>query len=604
MSLSASSSGRAPSSAKADRLPNYLFVAIASVALLLAGCDFDAPTSRDMSLPTAVSVRGREASFEDVTEATGLNFRHFLGDVGEYRYPEIMAGGVGLLDYDRDGDLDVFFTQGTITADTATPEDFGEGGRLYRNELTPAGTLSFIDVTAQAGIVTKGYGMGVTVGDIDNDGYPDLYVTSYDRAQLFHNQGDGTFSDVATRSGVGSLRWSTSATFVDYDLDGDLDLFVAHYVNSMWTNHETCLGPLGELDYCGPWSYESVPDRLYRNDGKEQFKDVTEAAGLGAASGPGLGVVAADFNDDGWPDIYVANDGQANHLWMNRGDGTFADEALLAGAAYNEGGEPEAGMGIAVGDVDRDGDDDLLVTHLIDETNTLYLNDGEALFQDATRVFGITFSSLGLTGFGVVLFDYDRDGWLDLYVANGAVAALPGVEDPFPYAQRDLLLHNEEGRFRDVTAEAGPALKERRVGRGVAAGDIDNDGDVDLLVANINGLPQLLINNSEARGKWLRLKLVGKASNRDAIGARVGISLSGGAIHWSTVRRDGSYLASNDPRVHVGVPTNQSVERIEVRWPSGSRETWSRPESNVELVLEEGSGTLVVALPGLETQTH
>jgi hypothetical protein len=532
---------------------------------------------------------------EDVAAKSGLGFTHFAGDSGNFRLPEIIAGGAGLLDFDGDGDLDVLLTQAVFdermghTASRAG-KAVVEGSRLYRNDLIPEGEFRFTDVTIDANLKTQGYAMGVAVGDIDNDGFSDVYVSNYGRDQLFHNRADGTFEDITIQSGIEAIRWSTSASFFDYDLDGDLDLFVSHYLNSTISNHKPCPGPLGQLEYCAPSAYEPVPDRLYRNDGELRFTEVTEAAGLGAATGPGLGVVAGDFNDDGWPDLYVANDGDANQLWMNQGDGTFEDQALLAGTAYNDAGDAEAGMGITAGDVDRDGDEDLLVTHLAGETNTLYLNIGDGFFRDATREFGIAFSSLRLTGFGVALVDLDRDGWLDLYVANGAIKAQPGIDDGFPYAQPDLVLRNEEGRYRDITDDVGPALRSERVGRSVATGDIDNDGNVDLLVTNINERPQLLLNRTQTPGSWLRIKLIGKSSNRDAIGARVGVRFEDGSAYWTQVRRDGSFMAANDPRVHVGVAPGQSIELIEVRWPAGASETWDAPRLNAELVLEEGSG--------------
>ena len=321
--------------------------------------------------------------------ASGLDFQHVTGGTGEFYFPEIAGAGVALIDYDGDGDLDVYLLQGNVLepakrlGDALFPptEGYPPGNRLFRNESIPGGELTFVDVTAIARVGDEGYGMGTAVGDFDNDGNADLYVTNFGANVLYRNNGDETFSDVIAWAGVDDPRWSTSAAFLDYDGDGDLDLLVVNYVGFTLNGNKECFIVTGGRDYCGPQTYHAVPDRLFRNEGEGKFSDATGEAGIGAAFGPGLGVSTADFNGDGWPDIYVANDGAANQLWINRGDGRFEDVALMAGAAYNDKGAAEAGMGVSAGDFDADGDMDLFLTHLIEETNTLYRNDGGGLFS-------------------------------------------------------------------------------------------------------------------------------------------------------------------------------------------------------------------------------
>ena len=515
--------------------------------------------------------------------------------------PEIMGPGVALFDYDGDGDLDVYLVQGALLDKTRKlnetlfppgPE-YRPGNRLFRNELVPGGKLRFTDVTAQAGVGHEGYGMGVAVGDYDNDGDLDLYVTNFGPNVLYRNNGNGTFTDVTREAGVDDERWSTSASFFDYDRDGDLDLFVANYVDFTVRGNKRCFAATGEPDYCTPAIYRPVPDRLFRNDGGGKFTDVTQTAGIGAAFGPGLGVVCADFNLDGWIDIYVANDGAANLLWLNKGDGTFEEAGLISGAAYGADGVARAGMGVAAGDFDNDGDEDILVTNLRREGSTLYQNDGHGGFYDATTKFGLAHLSFPFTGFGVEWFDYDNDGWLDLFVANGGVTIMETLRGaPYPFHQRNQLFHNEGAgnRFLETSGTTGPALQLSEVSRGAAFGDIDNDGDIDVVVSNNNGPTQLLLNDAVARNSWLMARLEGVKENRYGLGARVAVFRKGERPLWRRVHTDGSYLSAHDTRVHFGLGTATSIDAVEVHWSTGDKERWTDVKANSVLKLRQGSG--------------
>jgi hypothetical protein len=539
--------------------------------------------------------------FRETAADVGLKFHHFTGATGEFFMPEIMGAGAALFDYDGDGDLDVYLIQGAMLDESKKsseakfppPPGWKPGNRLFRNELVPTGKLRFTDVTEQAGVGYVGYGMGAAVGDYDNDGDLDLYVTNYGSNVLFRNHGNGTFTNVTREAGVDDARWSASAAFVDYDRDGDLDLFVTNYIDFTIKGNKRCYAPTGEPDYCSPAAYRPVPDRLFRNEGQGKFVDVTQPSGIGKAFGPGLGVSCADFNGDGWIDIYVANDGAANLLWINKGDGTFEEQGLMAGAAYSAEGVARAGMGLAVGDFDNDGDEDILVTNLTKEGSTLYRNQGRGAFYDATIEFNLAEPSFLSTGFGVAWFDYDNDGWLDLFAANGAVTLLPGLRgSPYPFHQRNQLFHNEgAGKgFRETTAVAGPALQLSEVSRAAAFGDIDNDGDIDTLVTNNNGPARLLLNETGARAHWLQVRLVGVKDNRFGLGAKVGVIRKGNKALWRRVHADGSYLCASDARVHFGLGADANVEAVVVEWPNGGKEMWSNVRTDSLITLRQGSG--------------
>jgi len=533
-----------------------------------------------------------EPLFAESAAAAGLVFTHVNGATGSYNLPEVMGAGVALFDYDNDGDLDVFLVQGG-TLDGSGPAT----SRLFRNDLTAGAdgrrTLHFTDVTGRAGVGLRAYGMGVAVGDYDDDGYLDLFVTAFGPDALYHNNGDGTFTDVTKQAGVSDPYWSTSAAFVDYDRDGKLDLFVANYVDFTIAANLLCSDPVGARDYCGPRAYHPVADRLYRNLGNGRFADVTEAAGIGKADGAGLGVASGDYNGDGWIDLYVANDATPNQLWINQHDGTFADQGLLSGSAVNAQGNPEGSMGIAAGDVDLDGDEDLFVTNIIGETSVLYINDGRGNFEDARAKWGLARPTAAFTGFGTSFFDYDNDGWPDLLIANGGVntvEAQRGQASPFRMSNQ-LFRNTGERRFEDTSAAGGEAFSRAEIGRGAAFGDIDNDGDVDVVLTNNNGPVRLLLNQAATRNHWLEVRVTQTAGNRFGFGAWIGVERAGRPALWRRVRSDGSYLSASDVRAHFGLGSSPAVDAVVVQWPDGVRERWTAGVAGDKLVtLGRGTG--------------
>jgi hypothetical protein len=507
---------------------------------------------------------------------------------------------VALFDYDNDGDLDVYLVQGRPLDPSAQGQRAHEtdlSDRLFRNdpEERPDGTrrLHFTDVTPESRIEAHGYGMGVATGDFDNDGWVDLYLTKFDAAnQLLRNNGDGTFTDVAKASGTDHRSWSVSASFVDIDRDGWLDLYVTNYLRYSLASNPRCYNASGVPGYCTPDSFDGLTDRLYRNRGDGTFADVTVSSGVAREQRPGLGVTAADFNRDGWVDIYVANDGRENLLWLNRGNGTFEDGALLAGVALPVTAKAEASMGVDAGDVDNDGDEDLLVTELGGEGSNLFVNDGSGLFEDKSAPSGIGPASLPLTGFGAAWVDVDQDGLLDVLSVNGTVQVIESLRqagDRFPLHQRKQLLRNlGSGRFEDVTSRAGSAFATSEVGRGAAFGDIDNDGDVDVVVGNNNGPARLLLNQNATK-HWIGLKLLGPGG-RDMLGARVEIVRRSPPSLWRRARADGSYASANDPRVVAGLGDSVDSPAVRVTWPGGAAETWSGLPIDRYSTLRQGSG--------------
>ena len=531
--------------------------------------------------------------FTESAAAAGLTFTHMNGATGKYYLPEIMGAGVALFDYDNDGDLDVFLVQGGAIG---PPTRAAATCRLFRNDLTVAAdgrrTLRFTDVTEAAGLALRGYGMGAAVGDYDNDGFQDLLVTSFGSLTLFHNNGNGTFTDVTKLAGVSDSGWSTSAAFFDYDRDGYLDLFVAHYVDFTTAANKLCNDPAGARDYCSPRAFRPVPARLFHNDGHGHFVDVSAASGITKAYGAGLGVAVGDYNGDGWLDLYVANDGTPNQLWINRHDGTFVDEGPLSGAALSPTGNPEGSMGIASGDFDLDGDEDLFVTNIVGETSVLYVNDGHGNFEDARARSGLAALTAAFTGFGTDWIDYDNDGWPDLFVANGAVNIVEALRgQPSPYRMRNQLFHNTgDRRFEETSATAGPAFARAEVSRGAAFGDIDNDGDVDIVVTNNNGPVRLLLNQVGARNHWLQIRLDQRPGNRFGIGAWVGVERAGRPTLWRRVRTDGSYLSASDVRLHFGLGSSPDVGAVVVQWPDGGRERWTAVAADRLVTLRRGTG--------------
>lgn len=580
------------------------FIAIAGL-IVAQGCGpFGAGAQ-----PAARELRDQPLSpfiFKEVAEEVGLRFQHYNGMTGKFFLPEIMGSGAALFDFDGDGDLDVFAAQGNVLEPNVKPGETlfpwrgseSPRGQLFRNDLVIAKDgsriLKFTDVTEKSGIVATGYGMGVAVGDINNDGRPDLYITNLGHNQMYLNQGDGTFVEVTKKTGTDDERWSTSASFFDYDNDGWLDLMVLNYADFSVNSSPVCYAATTARDYCTPKVFRAPGNRLFHNKGDGTFEDVTVKAGIDKEFGHGLGLVTADFNGDGWTDIYVANDGDPNQLWINRKNGNFENEALLAGAAVNRDGKAEAGMGVDAGDFDANGTEDIFVTHLMDETNTLFTNLGKGLFEDRTRETGLGMPGHRFTGFGTLFFDYDNDGWLDLLVANGAVQLLPELlrkRDPYPLGQPNQLFHNTgRSAFVDTSSQAGEAFQLLEVSRGAAFGDLDNDGDIDVLIINNNGPARLILNKVGNRNHWLGLRLIGKNLNRDMLGAQVEIVISKERTLWRRVRTDGSYLSANDPRVIGGLGTALAVETVRVRWPGGAIEEWKNPRIDQYTTLREGTG--------------
>ncbi len=541
--------------------------------------------------------------FVEAAEGAGLDFVHVNGASGHFYYPEILGPGVALFDYDNDSDLDVYLVQGGVPGASehggaaATPSpDMSSMGRLFRNDLEVRAdgtrSLRFTDVTRESAIRATQYGLGVAAGDVDNDGWIDLLLTNFGANQLWRNQGNGTFVDATPGSGLGDdARFAVSAAFVDYDRDGWLDLYVANNVNYTIANETQCPNPAGRRDYCPPQIYGGRPDQLYRNRRNGTFVEVTAKALVGGRFGPALGVSTADFNGDGWIDIFVANDGEDNLLWLNQRDGTLRESGLLAGVAVTAEGKAEASMGVDAGDFDNDGDEDLIITELTGEGSNLYVNDGTAKFRDMGAASGLSAISLPYTGWGTAWFDFDNDGWLDTFAANGTIVANEGQQrSAFPYDQRQVLFRNlGTGRFEDVTSKAGAAFDRSESGRGAAFGDVDNDGDVDILVGNAAGPVRLLMNQIGNRQHWIGLRVVGR-EGRDMLGVRVGVVRPDGKTLWRRVRSDGSYASANDPRVLVGLGESTNPPRVRVIWPTGESEEWAAVPIDRYTTLRQGEG--------------
>ena len=548
-------------------------------------------------LAAALLIVGRQGApgegvFEEIAAKVGLTFVHSAGATGQFYVPEVMGAGAGLLDYDNDGDLDVYLLQNR-SLDPARPVDASQTHRLFRNELVEHKTLAFTDVTAGSGAGGLSYGMGVATGDYDNDGDTDLYVTALGSNTLYRNDGSGRFTDVTAAAGVDDPRWSTAATFLDYDRDGDLDLFVANYLDFSVAANKQCFDPAGTRDYCGPRSYRAVPDRLFRNDGGGRFTDVSEPAGITRAFGAGLGVSTGDYDGDGWIDLYVANDATPNQLWINQHDGTFVDEGPLSGVALNAAGNPEGSMGVASGDYDRDGDEDLFVTNIIAETFALYTNDGRGGFDDTRVGAGLAQPTAAFTGFGTDWIDYDNDGWLDLFIANGAVNIIEAQRgQPVPFRMRNQLFHNlGTGKFAETSRQGGPSFERADVGRAAAFGDLDNDGDTDIVVTSSNAPVQLLRNRIGARAAWLQVRLDNGATNRIGLGALVHVERASAPPQIRRVRTDGSYLTAQDPTLTFGLGDWKGPVTVRVDWPAGTSERFAVPTVGQRITLTRGAGT-------------
>ena len=535
-----------------------------------------------------------QPQFSDQTAAAGITYRNVFGGEEKQYILESHGSGAAFFDHDSDGDLDLYIVNG---ATFATYRDrSGPGNSLYRNR----GDGTFVEITREAGIGDAGWGGGVAVGDIDNDGRLDLYVTNYGANVLYRNRGGDRFADATQAAGVGGDQYSASAAFFDYDRDGDLDLYVANYVvfdaERLPAKPKLCTFFSGLRVYCGPKGLVGAPDVLYRNEGDGTFTDVTQASGVAAANRYyGLGVVPTDYDSDGDSDLFVANDETPNVLFQNQGDGTFQDVALIAGVAYNGDGDVEAGMGADFGDYDQDGDYDLYVTHFFTETNTLYRNEGGVRFSDVTTTAGLAAPTVELLGWGTRFFDYDNDGRLDLFVANGHVyPQVDQAETGTTYRQLNQLFRNEGGgRFAPVSA--GPGLAQAKVSRGTSFGDYDDDGDIDLFVIELNDAPTLLRNDGGNAGNYLVVQVFGREDNRDGVGTRIGLQ-AGGKGQWRTVNGAASYLSHSDLRVHFGLGVAQAIDRVEITYPNGSTYAIENVPANKLLVVRQGQGHALLKL--------
>ncbi len=526
------------------------------------------------------------APFVEVAAEVGLDFVHFNGMSGELYFAEIAGAGAAFVDYDNDGDLDVFLVQSGSLADNAsTTTQHG----LFANR----GDGTFEDVSVGSGVATSGYGMGVAAGDYDGDGDVDLYVTNVGANVLLQNDGTGHFVDVTDTAGVGDGSWGTSACFFDYDADGDLDLFVANYVGWSRDTEQDCFDPSGQRDYCSPTTYDApTRDTLYRNEGDGTFTDISAAAGLGEAYGNGLGVVPGDFDGDGRLDLFVANDQTADQLWLNQGDSIFRDAAELRGCARDRNGSARAGMGTDAVDIDDDGDLDLLVVHLARETDGLFVNQGSHFREETSRA-GIGQADILMTRFGVGFADFDNDGLLDVFVASGRVnLAMEPISSEDPYAEPNVLLHGvSPGRWEVSSSPGGTAFPLIATSRGVAFGDIDGDGAIDLVVANRDGPAHLLMNRAQDRGHWLLARIV-ERNGADALGATVYFSVGDRRIRRD-VKPGYGYCTSSDPRVHLGLGALSRVDELVVHWLDGTRESFGPREADVVVTLRRGEGRVL-----------
>ena len=520
--------------------------------------------------------------FIDVTEPAGLTFEHTDGRSGLRLFNEYLGSGGGFFDYDGDGDLDIYLINGAIQIDNV--QDKTPHNVLYRNN----GDNTFTDVTEEAGVGSTAYGTGATVGDYDNDGDLDLYVTNFGTDQLYQNNGDGTFTDVTTHAKVGNPNWGTSCAFADVNNDGHLDLYVANYAEYTPENDRRC-EERGVHVYCGPHAYPAVHDTFYKNNGDGTFTDAsTLYRPADLIPQHGLGVTFGDYDADGNIDLYVANDQNPNFLFQNNGDGNFLEVALMSGVCYNDMGKEEAGMGTDFGDYDNDGRLDLTVSNYQTETNTVYRNHDSSFFTDNTITAGIAEVTHGYLGWGIRFFDYDNDGHQDIFVANGHLMDNINVlEKHVTYPQKNLLFRNlGDGTFANVTSETdGLALK--KVSRGTAIGDYDNDGDLDILVTNCNQRPDLLQNAVGNQNNWIQVQVVGQKSNRSGIGARIKV-VTGTHVQYREVQSGGSYLSFHDLRAHFGVGKAEQIESLEIWWTNGHIDRGTHLPVNQRFMAIEG----------------
>ena len=524
-------------------------------------------------------------SFENITQSAGIAFMHINGASADKYLVETMGSGALFFDYDNDGWIDLFIVDGGSYADAKVAASARH--RLYRN----LGNGKFSDVTSASGLTHTAYGMGACAGDVDNDGRIDLYVTNAGPNTLYRNTGNGAFTDITRAAGVGVDGWSTSCAFLDIDHDGDLDLFVANYLEAPKSNNPFCGDPQRRIRvYCHPLNYKGLPGVLYRNDGMGKFTDVSAEAGISKYVGNGLGVAVGDYDDDGWPDVFVANDAVPNFLFHNEGNGRFTEVGLASGVSVARDGKPRAGMGTEFADFNGDGRLDLVVTNHEFETHSLFRNDGRGLFTDATIESGIGPPTLPYVGFGVAFVDVDNDSRLDLAIVNGHVIDNTALfRSGSTHAQRKLLLRNSNGRrFVEVGRQAGSGFAKDGVGRTLIAGDIDNDGDLDLLVTNNAAAPELLRNDGGNRLNAIEVRALARGG-RDAIGARIIVTANGQTM-TREVKSGSSYLGQSDLRAHVGLGQATRVDRMELRWPGGRVERIDNPPINHVITIDEGRG--------------
>jgi hypothetical protein len=533
----------------------------------------------------------RLPTFRDVARSVGLDFVHINGASEQRFLPEILGPGGLFVDFDNDGWLDVFLVDGGSIADATVARRARH--RLYRNR----GSGTFEDVTVASGIRHREYGMGACAGDYDNDGLIDLYVTNVGSNQLYRNAGNGRFTEVPDAGGANPNLWSTSCAFLDIDRDGDLDLFVTNYVDALLKKNPFCGigGPPPVRDYCHPLMYQPSHSVLYRNTGMKSFEDISKSSGVAALRGNGLGVAVADVDDDSWPDVFVANDAMPNFLFHNNADGTFTDIAGVAGVAVTSDGKAKAGMGTAFADFGGTGRLGLIVTNHEAEMHSVFLNIDGAIFSDVTMRSGVGPATRPYVGFGVAFFDYDNDTDLDIAIANGHVMAnVSSLRGGGTFAQRNLLLRNSDGRFQNVTNQAGPGFSIELVSRALAAGDVDNDGDLDLLVTNNGAGVNLLLNEGLAQAgnaNAILIRVIGTKSNRGGIGTRLTLT-TGGRRQLREVQSGSSYLTQNDLRAHFGIGAANRSERLEMRWPSGATEVVQDLPANHVITVREGEGVV------------
>ena len=571
---------------------------LTTIVLIAVGVAFSArkadaqqlAKAQKTSVPPPITVR-----YTDVRKAAGITFLQDSTQTEQKYYLETMGTGVGWIDYDQDGLMDLYFVQSAAT-DIYKPHSRLRSA-LYRNN----GDGTFTDVTEKAGVGGEGhYGQGVAVADFDNDGWPDLYVTGYDRAILYHNNHDGTFTDITAKAGVADEGgWSTSAGWFDYDKDGWLDLVVTNYIdwnpkNNLWCGERKP----GYRAYCNPSNYKGQKTKLYHNNHDGTFTDVSEKSGVGLPESKGMGVVLADFNNDGWPDIAIANDTWPNFLFLNNHDGTFKDASLISGLAASEDGRYEAGMGIDAADVDGDGSLDVYITHLDLELNRLYHNNADGSFTDDTYGSGIGNKAMLLSGIAAKFIDYDNDGWPDILQLNGAMLDNVNLYHSEIFYKEPMLMYRNigKGHFEKTSDTIGPDFERPIAGRGLATADFDNDGDADIAV-NVRGdYPELLRNDGGNANHWLEVLLIGTKSNRDGIGSLLKLT-SGGATHVEQAKGGMSYMSASDPRIQFGLGKRSKIESLVITWPSGQVDKLTNVPVDSIIAVKEGVGIVPRSFP-------